>query len=76
MISGKRIWNVFATELKRISSNRTDVLRAKNWLEKRGYYVYSFGDWYIETDGYKSWGLTDDELIAFAERRGMEVKSV
>ncbi len=71
MISVKRIWNVFATEL-----NRTDVLRAKNWLEERGYYVYSFGDWYIETDGYKSWGLTDDELIAFAERRGMKVKSV
>ncbi len=71
MISVKRIWNVFATEL-----NRTDVLRAKNWLEERGYYVYSFGDWYIETDGCKSWGLTDDELIAFAERRGMKVKSV
>jgi len=85
VISGSRIWNTavrnlnsnlgqLAEILKIESSTKTNVLRAKDWLEKRGYYVYRFGDWYIEAADYKSWGKTDNELIAFAREKGMEVE--
>lgn len=50
----------------------TDALRAKEWLEKKGFYVYRFGDWYVKGNGHNTWGLTDAELIAFARSKGFD----